>query len=164
MKYAKIRKYDTSNWDGINTTIFFSGCKFNCLGCFNKEAQDFNYGKDFTKEVEDLFISYAKDTHVVGVCLLGGEIFQQDLWLIFKFVERIKKEVNKPVHLWTGYKWEELLKDPKKIMILEYCDTLVDGQFEIEKKDLTLKYRGSSNQRVIDIKKSLIKGDVITIT
>lgn len=158
MKYTKIRKYDTSNWDGINTTLFVSGCKFNCLGCFNKEAQDFNYGQEWTRDVEDLFISYAKDSHVVGVCLLGGEIFQQDLDLMFKLVKRIKKEVDKPIHVWTGYLWEDLLKDHKKAKILDYIDTLVDGQFILSKKDLNLKYRGSSNQRVINVKESLNRG------
>lgn len=163
MRYAKIRKYDTSNWDGINTTLFVSGCRFNCLGCFNKDAQDFNYGEEWTPEVEDLLISYAKDEHSDGVCILGGEIFQQDLELIFKLVERIKKEVDKPIHVWTGYLWEDLLKDPKKAKILEYIDTLVDGQFILSKKDLNLKYRGSSNQRVINVKASLIHGGVIEL-
>ena len=161
MKYAKIRKYDTSNWDGINTTLFVSGCRFNCLGCFNKEAQDFNYGHEWTMEVEDLFISYAKVDHSVGVCLLGGEIFQQNLDIILSLVSRIKIEVGKPIHVWTGYLWEDLLKDPRKVRILEYIDTLVDGQFMIDKKDLSLKYRGSSNQRVIDVQRSLVDGRVV---
>lgn len=158
MNYAQIRKYDTSNWDGINTTIFFSGCKFKCPGCFNKEAQDFNYGKEYNSEVEDLLIFYAKDKHSVGVCILGGEPFQQDLDVILRLVKRIKNEVKKPVHMWTGYIFEDLLKDPKKREILNYIDTLVDGRFDIDKKDLNLKYRGSSNQRVIDVKESLKRG------
>lgn len=149
MNYAKIIKYDTGNWDGINTTIFFSGCDFHCPGCFNKEAQDFNFGKPFTKEVEDLFISYAKSEHVDGVCILGGEPFQQDLDILLNFVKRIKREVQKPIHMWTGYLFEELLKDYKKFDILKYVDTIVDGHFIESEKDLNLKYRGSRNQRVI---------------
>lgn len=161
MKYAQIRKYDTSNWDGINTTIFFSGCKFNCPGCFNKDAQDFNYGLDYDLDVENLFISYAKDEHSVGVCILGGEPFQQDLDILLRLVKRIKEEVNKPIHIWTGYIFEELIKDERKRKILNYIDTLVDGQFILAKKDLNLKFRGSSNQRVINVQKSLKEGKIV---
>lgn len=161
MKYAQIRKYDTSNWDGINTTIFFSGCKFNCPGCFNKDAQDFNYGLDYDLDAENLFISYAKDEHSVGVCILGGEPFQQDLDILLRLVKRIKEEVNKPIHIWTGYIFEELIKDERKRKILNYIDTLVDGQFILAKKDLNLKFRGSSNQRVINVQKSLKEGKIV---
>lgn len=160
MKYAKIIKHDIGNWDGITTTIFFSGCRFNCPGCFNKELQNFNYGKPFNKEIEDLFISYANSKHVTGICILGGEPFQQDLDIMLSFVKRIKAEVNKPIHIWSGYTFESLLKDPKKKAILYYVDTLVDGQFVLSLKDLNLKYRGSSNQRVIDIQESLKTGEI----
>lgn len=163
MKYAKIRKYDTGNWDGVNTTLFVSGCDFNCPGCFNKDAQDFSYGKIFDSIVEDLLISYIKDEHVVGVNILGGEPFQQDLDTLFHLVFRITKETNKPIHIWTGYLWEELVKDPRKVVILEYCDTVVDGLFMLDKKDLSLKYRGSSNQRVINTKESLLSGKIVEI-
>lgn len=163
MKYSKIIKYDLSNWDGINSTIFFSGCRFKCPGCFNKVAQDFDYGFEYTQEIEDLLISLAKDEHVVGVCLLGGEPLQQDLDLILKLVKRIKKEVQKPIHLWSGYLFEDILSDEKRRPILDYIDTLVDGQFVLAKKDLNLKYRGSSNQRVIDVQKSLKEEKVIEI-
>lgn len=161
VKYAQIRKYDISNWDGINATIFFSGCRFNCEGCFNKKAQDFNYGNDYTEEVENTFINYAKDEHVTGVCLLGGEVFQQDLNIILKLVKRIKNEVDKPIYVWTGYLWEDLIKDSKKIEILKHIDVLIDGKFELKLKDLTLKHKGSSNQREIDVKESLKSGRVV---
>lgn len=163
MNYAKIIKYDTGNWDGVNTTIFFSGCRFKCPGCFNKVAQDFNYGKKYTMEVEDLLISYAKDEHSVGVCLLGGEPFQQDLDILLGLVMRIKDEVKKPIHVWTGYTFEALLADAKRRPILNYIDTLVDGRFILEKKDLNLKFRGSSNQRVINVQASLVSGEIIQI-
>lgn len=162
MNYAQLRRYDTTNWDGINTTLFVSGCRFNCVGCFNKEAQSFGYGLEFTDEVEDTLIQYANSDHVDGVCILGGEIFHQNLDDIFRIVIRLKTEVNKPIHIWSGFTWEELIKDSNKVMILKYCDTLVDGPFILEKKDLNLKFRGSSNQRVIDIKKSLLTGEVVT--
>lgn len=161
VKYAQIRKYDISNWDGINATIFFSGCRFNCEGCFNKKAQDFNYGNDYTEEVENTFINYAKDEHVTGVCLLGGEVFQQDLDKILGLVKRIKEEVGKPIYVWTGYLWEDLIKDSKKTEILKYITVVVDGRFELKLKDLNLKHKGSSNQREIDVQKSLNGGRIV---
>lgn len=163
MNYAKIIKYDTGNWDGVNTTIFFSGCRFNCPGCFNKCAQDFNYGKKYTEEVEDLLISYAKDEHVVGVCILGGEPFQQDLDILLRLLKRIKQEVRKPIHVWTGCTFEFLVFDDERRPLLDYIDTVVDGRFILEKKDLSLKYRGSSNQRIIDVQASLESGEIIQI-
>lgn len=161
MNYSKIKKYDATNWTGINTTIFFSGCGFKCPGCFNSDIQDFNVGKRFTDEVVDEFIEYANSNHVSGICILGGEPFQQDLDILFEFVVRLTKEVNKPIHIWSGYTFEELMEDCRKVMILEYCETLVDGQFILEKKDLNLKHRGSSNQRVLDTKASILKGEPI---
>lgn len=161
INYAELRKYDASNWSGINSTIFFSGCKFNCKGCFNKVAQDFNYGKPYTKEVEDLFISYIKDNHVDGACLLGGEVFQQDLNIILNLVKRIKSETGKSIYVWSGYKWEDLIKDNKNLEILKYIDVLVDGQFEEDKKDLRLQHKGSTNQREIDVIESLKQNKVI---
>ena len=163
MNYTKMMKYDTSNWDGITATIFFSGCKFHCPGCFNQEAWDFNHGQPFDKKAEDLFISYAKNPHVTGVCLLGGEVFQQDLDRILDLVIRIKREVRKPIHVWSGYTYEELMADEKKMVILCHVDTLVDGPFIFKQKDLRLKHRGSSNQRVIDVRASMQTGQIVLI-
>lgn len=161
MNYANIKRYDVANSIGIASTIFFSGCKFNCKGCFNKEAQDFNYGKPYTKEVEDLYISYLKDEHVKCANLLGGEVFQQNLDVIYNLITRIKNEVNKPIWIWTGYLFEVLIQDENKLKILEQIDVLIDGRFEQDKRDITLKFRGSSNQRVIDVQESLKQGKVI---
>lgn len=156
MRYFKIDKYDATNWEGINTTIFFTGCTFGCPGCFNKDIQDFNVGTIFTEDTVDEFIRYAKSPHVTGVCILGGEPFQQNLVLLYDFLKRVKHEVNKPIHMWTGYDYEVLLSWEGSTRVLEQIDTLVDGLFMQELKDLNLKYRGSSNQRVIDVKKSLM--------
>lgn len=164
MNYADMRRYDASNWSGINSTLFVSGCTFNCKGCFNKVAQDFNYGKPYTKEVEDLFISYIKDKHVDGACLLGGEVFQQDLDIILNLVKRIKTETGKPIYVWSGYLWENLIQDEKKLKILKYIDVLIDGQFEEDKKDLTLKHKGSTNQREVNVKESLNKNKVVLVS
>lgn len=163
MNYSKIKKFDATNWSGINTTIFFSGCTFKCEGCFNSDIWNFNAGKEFTGEVIDIFIEYAKSEHVDGVCILGGEPFQQDLDMMLYFVKRLKDEVNKPIHVWSGYLFEQLMGNPPMRLILDYIDTLVDGQFILEKKDLSLKYRGSSNQRVIDVVESLKQNKTILI-
>ena len=156
MKYAKIRKYDISNAPGICTTLFVSGCTHNCEGCFNKEQQDFTYGNDFTKEIEDEFIKYSKSKQVKAVNILGGEPMQQLMDdTLLKLLKRIKLEVNKPIWLWSGYTFEEIVNNPKRAEILREVDVLIDGKFEADKRDLMLKYRGSSNQRVIDVKKSI---------
>lgn len=166
MNYAKIRKYDTSNGQGIRTTLFVSGCTHNCKGCFNKDAQKFNYGKKWTKETEELFMRYVKDEHVVGVNILGGEPMQQinDKDLL-KLLGRIKKETGKPIWLWTGYTIEEILSanNPIQLFMLSLVDVLIDGRFILEKKDFKLKYRGSSNQRVIDVPASIEKSEVVLL-
>lgn len=161
MNYADIKKYDTANAVGINTSVYFSGCKFNCNGCFNKIAQVFSYGKEYTKEIEDLIIEYVSDKNVKGLCLLGGEVFQQDLNKIYNLVKRVKFFTDKPIWVWSGYTWEQLIKDDFKLDILKYIDVLIDGRFELDKKDLNLRFRGSSNQRIIDVQKSLKQNRII---
>ena len=162
MKYAKIRKYDISNAPGICTTLFVSGCTHNCEGCFNKEQQDFTYGNDFTKEIEDEFIKYSKSKQVKAVNILGGEPMQQLMDnTLLKLLKRIKLEVNKPIWLWSGYTFEEIVNNPKRAEILREVDVLIDGKFEADKRDLMLKYKGSSNQRVIDVKKSIEAKEVV---
>lgn len=165
MRYAKIRKLDVTNGPGIRTTLFVSGCTHNCEGCFNKEQQDFNYGNEFTKETENEFIEYTKSRQIKGVNILGGEPMQQikDDSLL-NLLKRIKIETNKPIWLWSGYKFEEIIIEPKMLELLKQVDVLIDGKFEIEKRDLMLKYRGSENQRVIDVKKSLEQGRVIKLS
>ena len=161
MYCADLRKYDTANGSGVGTTIFVSGCDFHCSNCFNKEAWNFNYGQPFTKEVEDKLIDYAKDIHVNHVSLLGGEIFHQDLNIILHLVKRIKEEVNKPIYVWTGFTWDELLKDDRKIEILKYIDVLTDDRFEQDKKDMSLLYKGSTNQIEISVQESLKEGRIV---
>lgn len=156
MNYARIKWHDISNGPGVRASLFVSGCTHNCKGCFNEEAQDFNYGKPWTKEIEDKFIEHLKKPEIVGVNILGGEPLQQGRPLLL-LLRRIKEEIKKPIWLWTGYTFEQLMKkpdgDPNKI-ILNTIDVLIDGKFIESKKDLSLKYRGSSNQRVIDINES----------
>lgn len=131
------------------------------LGCFNSTAQAFDYGKPYTKEVEDKFIEDLKHPQVKNACILGGEPFQQDLNILLKLFKRIKQEVNKPIWCWTGYRYEELFNVKGTREILDYIDILIDGRFKMDLRDLSLKYRGSSNQRVIDVQESLKQKKVI---
>lgn len=161
MKYSDIKEFDTANADGISVSVYFSGCTYNCKGCFNKIAQDFNYGNEYTKETEDLIIKYAKNPHIKNVSLLGGEPLQQDLDKILSLCKRIKEETGKGIWLWTGGYYEDHIKDSKKRNIFNYIDVLIDGRFVLEKKDLSLLYRGSYNQRVIDVQQSLKENKII---
>ena len=164
MNYSKIRKFDVSNGPGIRTTLFVSGCTNNCEGCFNKDLQDFNYGDKWTKETEEEFIGYVKNPNVKGVNILGGEPMEQiqdkDL---FNLLKRIKEETKKSIWLWSGYLYEDIIKNEDRLSILSLVDVLIDGRFEIDKRNISLKYRGSSNQRVIDVLKSLEKNEVVEI-
>lgn len=161
MNYSQIRKYDVSNGVGIRTTLFVSGCRFNCKNCFNKEYQSFNYGNEWTKDVEDEFIEFGKDENVSGYSLLGGEVLQQCPRTIYNLVKRIKEETGKSIWLWTGYKFEDIPKS--HLNILQYIDILIDGQFVEELKDLKLRWRGSSNQRIIDVQESLKLNRVVEL-
>lgn len=165
MNYAKIRKYDVANGPGVRTVLFVSGCTHNCKGCFNKEQQNFSFGNKWTKEIEDKFISYCKDIHVDGVSILGGEPFQQNMDADFiNLLKRLKEEVGKPIWVWTGYTIWEVFQYPHKIDYLQYIDVLVDGKFDINKRDLNLMYRGSSNQQVIDVQKTLKENKLILLS
>ncbi|EGT3659699.1 TPA: anaerobic ribonucleoside-triphosphate reductase activating protein [Clostridioides difficile] len=162
MKYAEIRKFDVSNAPGVRTTIFVSGCTHNCKGCFNKDLQDFHYGDIWSNKVEDEIILYLKNDNIVGLNILGGEPLQQtkDDDLI-NFLKRVKNETNKNIWLWSGYLFEEIMQDISRRKFLYYIDVLVDGRFDISKRNISLKYRGSSNQRVIDIQKTLKEKQII---
>lgn len=164
MNYAQIRKFDVTNGPKIRTTLFVSGCKNNCPGCFNKEQQDFNYGNKWDKKTEDEFISYVKCENIHGVNILGGDPMDQvmDRDLV-NLLFRIKNETKKNIWLWSGYTFEEIMKDEFKREILSFVDVLIDGRFILEKRDLNLKYRGSKNQRVIDVKKSLDENTVVQL-
>ena len=144
MRYAQIRDMDIVNGEGIAVSLFVQGCPHHCKGCFNQETWDFNSGKKWTKEVEDEFIKLCKRDYVSCVSLLGGEPLAQND--ILDLLKRIKVEVNKPVYVWTGYTAEFVTKC--KSLELSYIDYLIDGKFEEDKKDVRLRLRGSSNQKI----------------
>ena len=162
MNVASIRKFDVANGPGVRSSIFFSGCTHNCKGCFNSIAKDFNYGELFDEEKQNDFIKHINSDVIQGVSILGGEPLQQGEDMLY-FLERIKKETGKNIWLWTGYTFEEILEDKDKYKMLEYIDVLIDGKFVQELKDINLMYKGSKNQRVIDVKKTLKLGYIYEI-
>ena len=164
MNYAKIRKFDVSNGPNVRVTLFVSGCTNECEGCFNKDLKDFNYGHKWNNKIEDEFIDYINNPNIKGVNILGGEPMDQikDNDLV-NLLKRINEETKKSIWLWSGHLYEDILKNDKRREILSYVDVLIDGRFELEKRDISLKYRGSNNQRVIDVKKSLAENKVIEI-
>lgn len=164
MRYAQLRRYDISNGPNIRATLFVSGCTHNCKGCFNKDYQDFNYGKEWTSITETLFLCYAKDPKVKGINILGGEPLQQTMDnSLADLLAKIKENTNKPIWLWTGYKLEDVINNTKVMNILQYVDVLIDGKFEEDKKDLNIMYRGSANQRVINLTKTFEKGEIVLL-
>lgn len=160
MNFAQIRKYDVANGPGIRTTIFVTGCTHKCHNCFNEEYQDFNFGDPWTHKETDEVIEDLKLDEVKGLTILGGEPFQNEVDLL-RLVRDIKKEVQKDIWIFSGYTYEEILKDQDKKKLLEECDVLVDGRFVEALKDLSLRFRGSSNQRIIDVQKSLESNKVV---
>ena len=160
MNFAQIRKYDVANGPGIRTTIFVTGCTHKCHNCFNEEYQDFDFGDPWTQKETDEVIEDLKLDEVKGLTILGGEPFQNEVDLL-KVLRDIKKEVQKDIWIFSGYTYEEISKDENKKKLLEECDVLVDGRFVEALKDLSLRFRGSSNQRIIDIKKSLDENKVV---
>lgn len=163
MKYAKIRKMDISNGEGVRVSLFVQGCSFHCKNCFNQETWDFNGGKEFTTAEIQKIIELANKDYIAGLSVLGGEpLHNNNVDEVFHIVATFKEKFpNKDIWLWTGFKFEDAIKDSKRKFILRNIDVLIDGQFEEDKKDLTLKWRGSSNQRVIDCKKSLTENKII---
>ena len=149
MRYNTIRQLDIANGPGTRVSIFVQGCHFNCPGCFNTVAKDFSGGKEFTEQTMELLLELAEPAYISGLSILGGEPLNPRnrtdvLVLVKKFKEAYP---NKTVWLWTGYLWEEVAED----LIDSGVDVVVDGKFVEELKDLRLKYRGSSNQRVISV-------------
>ena len=166
MNYSQLIACDTANGEGIRTSLFVSGCTNHCPGCFNQEAQDFNYGKLYTQDTENMLLDCIKQPYVAGLSILGGDpLCQDDAGLIkLNFLVYKVHTLGKTVWLWTGFKWEDFhctTDSSLQCMLLSACDVVVDGPFIEAEKDLTLAFRGSRNQRVIDVKKTLTKGKII---
>lgn len=159
MHYAGIKNFDSANGPGFRVTLFVSGCRHQCPGCFNQEAWDFRYGKEFTIQTLLEIDNMLDDDNVNGLSILGGDPFElENRAMVEAICEYVKwNHIGKDVWVWTGYYFEDL----RDLPIMNYIDILVDGPFEQDKKDLRLAWRGSSNQRVIDVQKSLASGEVV---
>ena len=157
MRYNKIRKMDISNGPGVRVSIFFQGCHFHCKGCFNSETWDFNGGKEFNENVINHVIDLCNKDYIEGLSILGGEPLNiEGVTLLDKTFK--EKYPNKTIWLWSGYIFDEYTKNQE---IVNYLDVVVDGQFKIDLSSPLLKYKGSSNQRVIDVKKSLKQEKIV---
>ena len=170
MNYGEIKYTDIANGVGCRTSLFVSGCTHHCKGCFNEETWDFNFGKPFTKEVEDEIIESLRPAYIAGLTILGGEPMEVvNQKVIRPFIERGKAEVpGKNIWIYSGYTWEELTDEDNKrchcedtMEILRSIDVLVDGEFKLDLKNISLRFRGSSNQRVIDVKKTLEEKSIV---
>lgn len=170
MHYGNIKSVDIANGEGIRVTLFVSGCRHHCKNCFNPETWDFNYGKAFTKDVEDEIINALDKDFIQGLTLLGGEPMepenQKDL---LPFIKRVREKFGNSKDIWsyTGFIYDKDLVEngrahtPYTDELLKNIDVLVDGPFVESLKNLSLKFRGSSNQRVIDLKKTLQENKIV---
>ena len=165
LSQGRIIDYKAFNFvdgEGVRNSRYVSGCMFHCKGCYNAATWSFKAGIPYTKELEEQIMRDLAQPYVQGLTLLGGEPFL-NTGILIPLVKRIREELpEKDIWSWTGYTWEELrLETPDKLELLQLVDILVDGRFDITKKNLMLQFRGSSNQRIIDVKKSLDQGAVV---
>ena len=154
MNYAKIDKCDTANGEGVRVSLFVSGCSINCPGCFNKPAQDFKFGKEFSQDTLDEILNLCESPYISGLSLLGGDpLHPKNVPTISSLVKAFRQRFRdtKTIWCWTGYTLEQLKErgDPSISYILDNIDVLVDGPFVESLKDPSLSWRGSSNQRVL---------------
>lgn len=158
MNYAKIIKADIANGEGFRISLYVSGCGRNCPGCFNKVAQDPCYGKLFDDTAKEIIFNELKNDWCKGLSFLGGEPLSKlsdNRKQIIAFAKEVKEKFpDKNIWMWTGYTYEEILNSSEMREILNYVDVIIDGPFIQEEKDITLSWKGSKNQRVIDVKKS----------
>lgn len=169
MRYADYYDCDICNGKSVGMSLFVSGCPFHCRGCFNPETWDFNYGKDWTPEIEDKFLELVGRDYIKRVSFLGGSpLCNENVGDVARIIQRIRKLYpEKQIWVYTGYTWEEIfgiedtIYSKARHFVLNYVDVLVDGPFEDNRKDLTLAFRGSNNQRIIDVKKSLEKNEIV---
>lgn len=163
MNYATIKNNDIANGLGVRVSLFVSGCTHNCPGCFNQEAQDFNYGEHFSQDIADDILDKLKAPHIAGLTLLGGEPMEpSNQTALLPFIKQYKRLYpHKDLWIYTGYTWEELTNKTSKCHtdatneLLSLTDILVDGEFMLDKHNLLVKHRGSSNQRIIDVQATL---------
>ena len=167
MNYAEIKKYDIANGEGVRVSLFVSGCRRHCKGCFNSVAWDFDYGKPFTEETEEEIFEALSPYYISGLSLLGGDPLEpENRAALLPFLKKFhEKFPQKDVWCYTGYTYESgTLKEDDGEGVREFLreiDILVDGPFVEELKDIRLKFRGSSNQRVLDLRRTIESGNIV---
>ena len=169
MNYAAIKNLDIANGPGLRVSLFVSGCTHRCPGCFNEIAWDFNYGEVFTDEIISYILSLLEPAHIEGLTLLGGEPFEpENQTALIHLLRRVKQQYpKKSIWAFSGYLFDTQIQSGKlgdwdiTREMLQYLDVIVDGPFVEAQKDLTLRFRGSSNQRIIDVPASLSQNQVV---
>ena len=168
MNYGEIKFYDIANGTGVRTSLFVSGCRNCCEDCFNRETWSFDFGKPYTKETENAIIESLKPDYIAGLSVLGGEPFEQENQPeVLNLIRRVKRELpGKTVWIYSGFTFEEILSGSRASgktaeEILSLADVLVDGRFDKTKKNVSLKFKGSENQRIIDLERSLSQKKVV---
>lgn len=169
MNYAEIKYCDIANGPGVRTSLFVSGCRHHCEGCFNEVAWDFDFGKPFDKEIAENIYKSCEPSYIAGLSVLGGEPFEpENQKILVKFTTEFKNLFpNKTIWCYSGCRYEEILSGTNYATanakaLLENIDVLVDGKFKLGKKDIGLRFKGSSNQRIIDLNKTRKTG-ILTI-
>ena len=160
MRYNKIRKMDIADGPGVRVSIFMQGCTFNCKNCFNPETHDFSGGKEFTDDTIARVLELCENENIEGLSILGGEpMHPKNIEGTTKLAKKFKEKFpSKNIWVWTGFLFDKDLKDKE---VMKYIDVLVDGQYVDELHDPKLKWKGSSNQRVIDVQESLKQNEVV---
>ncbi|MBQ7548729.1 MAG: anaerobic ribonucleoside-triphosphate reductase activating protein [Clostridia bacterium] len=169
MYYGEIKKVDIANGEGVRVSLFVSGCTHCCKNCFNEETWDFKFGKPFTAETEDEIMEYLRPDYIRGLSLLGGEPFEPaNQRVLLPFLRRIRRELpEKDVWCYTGYTLDKELMGESRAQceatdeMISLIDVLVDGEYVDELRNISLKFRGSSNQRIIDVKESLKQNKIV---
>lgn len=173
MRYASIRELDVSNGEGVGVALFVQGCRFACKNCFNTNTWDFNGGKEWTQDTEDKLIELASRPYIKRLSILGGEpLADENLDGVLHLVNRFRLLFpNKSIWIYSGFRWSEIFNDGvyltkdcagwKRREIIKQCTVMVDGRYIDSQRDITLKWRGSSNQRVIDTQKSLKENKIV---
>ena len=157
MNIAKIETCSIENGKGFRVVLWCSGCSHRCKGCHNPETWDKSFGKEFTEEDKELLFSLLKEPYIKGITFSGGDpLYQTNLKDVEQLLKEIKEKFpDKDIWLYTGYTWEELNRDVLRKKLLPYIDVIVDGKFILEQRNITIAFRGSTNQRIIDVQKSL---------
>ena len=167
MKYAVIKTHDVANGPGVRVSLFVSGCSHHCKGCFNPETWDFEYGEAYTQQVQGKILDALEPPYIRGLSLLGGEPFEPaNQQTVLELVRAVRSRYpEKSIWCYSGFTYEKDMMTerlgPYTLPLLKELDVLVDGEFVEEEKDLSLRFRGSRNQRVIDVQKTLAAGEVV---